>query len=156
MAETLLQKAQRLGIKPAQKAPLSFKEKAQSIATGVAKGGLETVIGTAGLLQKGGQAIIAGFDPTRTYKEVKEQTGFPSLKGEPEAQISEQLKAKNEYEKAGKVVEFVAELIWPVGRAEEVVSLATKGKKIAISGLDNLAEKAQSVADTDVRGRLVD
>ena len=86
------------------------------------------------MLQKGGQAILAGVDPTKTYEQVKEETGFPSLKGEKLEQIRELLKAENTAEKAGKVTEFLAELVWPTGKTKEAQMLLRKGKEVVETG----------------------
>lgn len=135
---------------------------AQDFSVGIAKGGIETAIGTAGLVQNLGQRGIAAIDPTRTLDEVREQTGFPSLKGDQATEIREQLKAKNPTEKAGKVVEFLAEIIYPVGRAQEVSSLVSKGKKTAGAVFDTLKEKAALIGDdvvdagVKVKDRLVE
>src|SRR3990167_2485401 len=123
MAETLLQKAQRLGIQPAIKPKSSYQKFSETLgyfSVGVIKGALEGPIETAKFLQKGGQAILAGLDPTKSLEEIKTTTGFESLKGKIAEEISGQLEAKNVPEKVGKVAEFVAELIWPGSKAEEV------------------------------------
>lgn len=128
----------------------------KGIATGVAKYGLESSIGTARLLQTGGQAIIAGGKSAltgkpfkETFEETKQTTGVKSLQGEQAAQIDEVLKAKSTEEKVGKGVGFVAELINPVGKAEEVASLVSKGKKAADIFMEGrkLAKSEKAILD---------
>ena len=133
MAETLLQKAQRLGIQPAIKPKSSYQKFSETLgdfSVGVIKGALEGPIETAKFLQKGGQAILAGLDPTKSLEEIKTTTGFESLKGKIAEEISGQLEAKNVPEKVGKVAEFVAELIWPGSKAEEVQAVLKKGREL--------------------------
>jgi len=127
--------------------PKSLVQKAGDFSTGFVKGGLETTIGTAQLLQGAGQKVIAGIDPTRNLEQVREQTGFPSLGGAEAERQREQLKATSPEEKAGKAVEFVAELLYPVGKTTEVANVVSKGKTAITGSLDNLVEKAQTLGD---------
>jgi len=113
---------QEKGVEPV-KSPL---RKAGEVAVGVGKGLVETTVETAALLQKGGQAAIAAVDPTRTFQEVKAETGVPSLQGEQLEGIRETLRAKTPEEKAGKIVAFGAELLLPVAKTK-IPSLVRKG-----------------------------
>lgn len=117
------------------------------LATGFAKGGLQTAIGTAQMAQGLGQRAIATVDPTRNLQQVREQTGFKSLQGPAAAEINTQLEAKNPAEKAGKALEFVVELFYPVGKTTEAASIAGKGKKVIGASFDNLGEKIASLED---------
>lgn len=130
----------------------SIKEKAGEISSGIFKGAVEGTVKTAQVLQTFGQNVIGGLDPTQTVEQVKSQTGFKSLQGSQAEEINKQLESKTGYEKAGKVIEFVAELIFPVGKTTEVASLVNKGKTVASNALDNLAEKAQTIGDDVVEG----
>lgn len=111
-----------------------FVDKARDLSTGFTKGLLDTSIGTARLLQNVGQRAIAAVSPD-TLEEVKKKYGMESLDSEsPSGEaIDEILKSSNNTEKAGKAVEFLAELLFPVGTAAK----AAKGSKAF-----NAAEKA--------------
>lgn len=137
---------------------MSFKEKASSISTGIAKGALGGTIGTAQLLQNLGQRAIAGVSP-RTLAEIKKDYGFDSLQGDHAAGIDKILASNNGYETTGKALEFLAEVFWPGSKAEEAQPIVNKGKdlfKKIIGGGDippggtaSTAEKVlTSVADT--------
>jgi hypothetical protein len=113
-----------------------FFDKVKEFSTGIAKGELDTVISTAKTAQEVGQGIIAAFDPRRDFSQVREQTGFESLKGKKIEDIEEMLKAQGDAEKAGKFTEFIAELVWPVGKAKEVQTVITKGKDVVETGIE--------------------
>lgn len=97
--------------------------KAVGFSTGVAKGFMESAIGTAKMAQRIGQGTIAAIDPNRTYREVEATTGFPTLRKETDKYQSELLKADGTAEKVGKVAAFGAELLAPA----ETANLAKKG-----------------------------
>lgn len=103
---------------------------------GFVKGAIEAPIETAALLQRGGEKVIQAIDPDA-------EVGFESLKGEKLEEIRELLKSENSAEKAGKITEFLAELVWPVGKAKEVEAVISKGKKVAEEGL----EKGKAIID---------
>src|SRR3990167_3461153 len=134
--------------------PKSFMQKSEERAVGFVKSGLETAIGTAQLLQGAGQRVIAGVDPTRNLEQVRAETGFPSLSGVEAERQREMLKAKTPEEKQGKAVEFIAELIYPVGKTTEVAGLVSKGKTAITASLDNLVEKAQTISDDVMEGGM--
>lgn len=106
----------------------------KSFGVGVAKGAGSTLQG----IQDLGQRTIALVDPTRNLEQIRQETGIKSLA---EADFS----SKNKYETAGKTVEFVAELLFPVGKATGVT-------KVVGGSLDNLAEKASTLSDDLVEG----
>jgi hypothetical protein len=142
---------------PTPSTPKTFTEKAGEFSTGFAKGILDTTIGTAQLLQGGGQRVLAGIDPTKNLEQVKATIGFPSLQGEEASRQREMLKADGDYEKAGKITQFAAEMLWPVGRTTEVAGLVNKGKKALEpvvekvgANFDNFIERIQSIPDTAV------
>lgn len=87
---------------------LSTAQKAGSLAVGAGKGFIEGAIETTALLQKGGQAFLAAIDPTKTFDEIRESTGFKSLDDEG---VKELLRSKNEFERTGKIVGFAAEVL---------------------------------------------
>lgn len=118
------------------------------LATGFTKGILEESIGTAALLQKGGQKVLGAVDPTRTIKEVEEQTGFESLKGEKLSEIQELLKSDNTVEKAGKLTAFIASIFTPTGARGAV-------KKTVSPIVENLQKTGREGAEAidDVVGR---
>lgn len=134
----------------------SIGSAAKDIAIGAGKGFIDSSIGTASLLQKGGQAALAAIDPTKTYSQVQQTTGIPSLQGDQKAQIDEQLKSTNAAQKVGKVLEFGAELINPVGKAEESASAISKAKGLFNDGVDavkNILEKRQAGKALDAAER---
>lgn len=102
----------------------------ESFAKGFAKGELESIIKTARLVQKGGQAVLAVMDPFKTFEQIKEQTGFDVLKGKTAEEIDAILKSENTAEKAGKLAEFVAEIFFPVGKTTEAQKIISKGKEV--------------------------
>lgn len=117
----------------------------KDVAKGVGKELLSESIDTAKLLQKGGQKALDIIDPTKNMAEIEKQTGFESLKGDKAAEIEEQLKADNTGEKVGKVLGFVGSLLYPVGKAEEVANVASKGKKILGAGKEAVVGKFDDV-----------
>lgn len=123
----------------------------KGIATGTAKGLLESAIGTSRLLQTAGQGIIAAVDPTRDFAQVQKDTGFKSLQGESAKQIDEILKGKTPSEKAGRVLAFGAEILNPLGKTEEAAALVNKGKKV-VTGIKeaSAAKKAMKATDTAI------
>lgn len=115
----------------------SFGQKTKEVAVGFGKGVGATVQG----IQDIGQRTVAAIDPTKNLQEIREQTGIKSLA---EADFG----AKTPYETAGKTIEFVAELLFPVGKA----GVFAKGEKLVAGSLDNLAEKASTLSDDLVEG----
>lgn len=129
-----------LGVASNQKettAVKSFGQKTKEFVVGLGKGAGTTAQG----LQDMGQRVVAGIDPTRNLQQIRESTGIKPLQ---EADFT----AKTPYEKAGKTVEFIAELLFPVGK----LGLLAKGEKAIVGSLDNLAEKASTLSDDLVEG----
>ena len=118
----------------------SLSSTLKDFSTGFAKGGLEEAIGTARLAQTGGQAVLAAIDPTRNFEEIKQQTGIKSLQGEDARKIDEILKSKNDAEKAGKLTEFVASFLYPVGKTKEISSILGAGKEKVIETADDVLQ----------------
>lgn len=117
--------------------PKSVAQKIKELGVGFGKG----IGATAQGLQDIGQRGIAAIDPTLNLEQVRERTGIKPL-------VEADFGAKTGYEKAGKTIEFVAELLFPVGKA----GAFTKGEKIVAGSLDNLAEKAATISDDIVEG----
>lgn len=127
-----------------------FVSGVKSFATGVGKGLLGEAVGTARLLQRGGQQVLGALDPTRTVAETIRETGFESLKGEQAQQIDELLKGANTAEKAGKLAAFVSTLFFPVGKAKEVKVGVQKGKEfVGELGERRATRKATEVAEIE-------
>lgn len=117
------------------------------VLKGVGKGALDSSIGLARGLQGLGQRTIAAVDPTRNLEQVRKDTGFRSLQGPDAAQIDTQLKAKNNAQKLGKVLEFAGELLYPVGATEELGNIGGKISKKAGATFDNLGTRLSSMED---------
>jgi hypothetical protein len=146
----------------------------KGVATGTAKGLLESAIGTSRLLQTAGQGVMTGIQnvgatiapdliPKTTFAGTKEKYGVKSLQGEQAEQIDEMLKAKSTEEKVGKGLAFGAEIINPLGRTEEAIALTSKAKKgfdvaktaikarKATKEIDKLVEATSGVLDKKSR-----
>ena len=130
----------------------------KDVAVGFGKGITEGAIGTAKILQGGGQRVLAGLDPTKTLEEVQSNTGFESMKGEQAQQISEMLKSDNTGEKTGKVLAFVTELMLPSGSrnvlqkgldaSEEIgAKILDKGSDITNSALNKVRDVSLGTVD---------
>lgn len=135
---------------PASAAP-SFLDnvvnKARDFSTGVAKGELDTATGIARLAQSVGQHVLAAVTP-QTLKQVQSKYGFSSLQGPSADAIDELLKSSNNTEKAGKALEFLAELMFPVGEASKAVDASKVGTKSTEAVVDAIktAENAAPAA----------
>lgn len=127
-------------------------ERVKEISVGIAKGLGETAIGTAEILQTAGQGIIAAIDPTKTFAEIREQTGFKSLSDEG---VKELLKAKTEAEKQGKVIAFAGELLAGGGasllgkgfiKGGELARIGlTRGREILGKGVEEVIERIPEI-----------
>lgn len=112
-----------------------LEEQGSSGVTGFLKGATKGFIGsavdTARLLQSGGQRILAGIDPTRTYQETRDTTGLKSLNTDTAEgkYVKDTLTPKGSIEKAGAVTELAAELLIPTKVVGTV--LARGGQKVA-------------------------
>lgn len=102
----------------------------KDIGIGFAKRAGETVKG----IQDFGQRALAGIDPTQTYEQVKSSTGINALEN---ADFS----ATNNYQKAGKVVEFAAEVLAPMGARK----VAIKGGQLVSKGIKPVLNTAGKV-----------
>ncbi len=151
------------GTAPAFQTPQSPTDTAKDVAVGAAKGLGDTAIGTANILQKGGRYIQALLDPKNTYadltrqaNEVAERSPLAApLDGKNKEGIDQMLKADNDGERAGKVVQAIGSLFFPVGKASEVSSVVNKGKQVAGAQLEGIGSRLSSVSD-DVKERVVD
>jgi hypothetical protein len=118
-----------------------FLQKAKEVAVGFGKGVGSSVQG----LQDLGQRGLAAIDPTQTYDQVKETTGIKPL-------TNADFGAKTGYEKAGKTLEFVAEVLFPTGAATKGTKVATKAGEVVGASLDNISSKVASISDDLVEG----
>jgi hypothetical protein len=160
--EEFKKKYGEVGFKTVADTNKSFLQKsldtAKSFSTGVAKGALESSIGTARLLQGAGKLVMKGIDaidPTDTFKNV-DQTGVPSLSGQQATDIDAILKSENTAEKAGKLTAYVAELLTPSGSRKAVSTVAEKGLNIGKKGIDTVGDLAQPAikAGKEVVGQI--
>ena len=119
---------------PAQPEP-SFLDKTVDRGVGFGKGVLESAIGTARLMQTGGQYIQAGIDPTRNVQDVKAQTGFKSLQGADAKMIDEMLGSKSDEERQGKLAAFGAEVL--IGGGANLLKKGAVGAGKFIAGKAN-------------------
>ena len=121
---------------------------AEGFATGVAKSGLRTAIGTAGLLQDVGQRVIAGVTPA-TLEEVRARTGLPSL--DPRAaegqRVQEIITPEGRAEQAGALVGDIATFALPGARAEQAVrgagALTRAAAQAGVAGGVTLAQEGE-------------
>lgn len=125
----------------------STATRAKDVLIGAGKGFVESTIGTAKLLQEGGQAAIAAVDPTRNFEQVREQTGFPSLKGQQIDQIESQLASTNTDQKIGKGIAFITELLYPTGAAKKGVDAT---RKLAGASIDNIVSRSSKLREQGV------
>jgi hypothetical protein len=130
--------------------------KMQDFSEGFVKGGLQSAIGTSRLLQTAGQGVLAAVDPTKTFADVKQETGFKSLQGEKAQQIDEILKSENTAEKAGKLTAFISELLIPTGGAKKIADVAEVGLSKTSQGIDVAKDVIGKGVETvsDVAGGL--
>jgi hypothetical protein len=103
-------------------------------AQGFTKGLLNTSRNVAMGLQTGGQKILAGIDPTKTYEDIRKETGLKSLKNETEEgkAVKDILTPRGKAEKIGKTVENIAEYFVPASGVSK--ALKAKGALTKIAG----------------------
>jgi hypothetical protein len=130
----------------------SFMEKAGQFSTGIAKDLLSNTIGTAQTLQNVGQRSLAAIDPTQSFEDVRNTTGFKSLQGPQAEEINKSLESETPYETAGKVTSFLGQLLYPVGKAEEVAGLAQKGKQAVGASVDSAADLLGEIPENITEG----
>jgi hypothetical protein len=114
---------------PVETEEKSFGQKAKEVAVGVGKGVGATIQG----IQDIGQRVLAGVDPTRDVKQIKEDTGIKSLS-------NADFKANTSYEKGGKALEFIGELLIPTG-------IANKTFKAGKSIFQGVESKLSTISD---------
>jgi len=145
----------RSGVQPTppQKPEPSLLEKTADRGEGFVKGLLESSIGTARLLQSGGQRIVAGIDPTKNLQEVRAQTGFKSLQGADAQMIDEMLDSKSDEERQGKLAAFGAEVL--LGGGANLIRKGAVGTAKLVAGganrLAGVAEEGLRVADRAIQ-----
>ena len=119
---------------------LNLGQKAKEVGVGILKGAGATLQGVQDL----GQRTMAAIDPTQTLGQVKENTGFQSL-------ANADFKANTPYEKGGKALEFVAELLIPTGAGSKALKTGKgvfEGVGSKLSSIpDNLMEGGVKVKD---------
>jgi hypothetical protein len=120
-------------------APKTTMARVKDVGIGFAKGAGASVQAVQDL----GQRAIAAVDPTSSLPEVREQTGIKAL-------ADADFTASNSDQKAGKTIEFIAEVLFPVGK----LGAFAKGEKAVVRGIDTLAEKASTLSDDIVEGGL--
>lgn len=140
-------------IKQNSNKPESLGQKALGVASGVGKGLLSTAVETGRLLtydfpkQVVGRAV-AGVLPGVTYQDISNKIDTEGYKGTPlEAlqrgtpmaeKLDEFLKAKTSSEKVGKVGEFIAESVVPIGKIGQT--------KTVLKSLTGLSRKLVDIA----------
>ena len=112
---------------------------------GVGKELLSGATGTATALVRGGQAVQAAIDPTKTFEDYK-QTGLESLRPEQQAEIQEMLKAEDNAEKAGKLTAFIGTLLTPSGVRSGVSKVVSKVGGTVGKVASEVAEQTGKVA----------
>jgi hypothetical protein len=133
--------------------PRAVVQAGKEVATGFGKGLVQSAVGTAQMLQAGGQRALAGVTG-QPLEQVQETTGFKSLQGTEAEQINELLKADTTGEKTGKVLAFATELLTPSGGRKAIEKGVSKGEQIAGSvadvateGVDILRQGASRVGE---------
>jgi hypothetical protein len=119
-----------------------------SFAKGFGKGLVDTSVQTARLTQNIGQGVMAAVSPTKTFQDIKQETGFQSLQGEQAQQIDEILKSENNAEKAGKLTAFIAEMFLPTGSRK----IAQKGLEVAGDVAGDILTVGQKASQPLIKG----
>ena len=104
---------------------------------GIAKGLGSTVQG----IQDIGLMGMAAIDPTRNFEQIKQTEGIKPL-------TDANFKADNNAQKAGKTVEFIAELLFPVGK----IARSSGAAKTAGATFEGLGSKLSTIGDDVVEG----
>ena len=113
-----------------------FMQTAKDLGIGVLKGAGSTIKGLADM----GRPIQAALDPTKTLADYN---------ADPRGKLTEeQVTASNTTQKVGKGIEFVAEMLFPVGKVAEGIGLTTKTG----ASLNKLGSKIGSIGDDVVEG----
>lgn len=140
----------RLEISKAKSQPAqSTSQELKSGAIGAGKGLLGGAVSTAKLLQRTGQRVLGAISPSKTYDQLKTESDQGAINY---PMVEKMLESKNPAEAAGKRLEFIAELLYPVGRTTEVASLGNKVKKIVGANFDNIGQRVGGIADDVVEG----
>lgn len=133
--------------------PSAVVKAGKEVATGFGKGLVQSAVGTAQMLQGGGQRALAGITG-QPLEQVQATTGFKSLQGTEAEQINELLKADTTGEKTGKVLAFATELLTPSGGRRAIEKGISKGEQVASSvadvateGVDTLRQGVSRVGD---------
>jgi len=104
---------------------------------GLGKSALSTAVGTASLLQKGGQAALAAITPGKSFEDIRSETGFKSLDKEKKEGLGvrEILQPQGTSEEAGKFVGDFAQFFVPTSATK-----ATQGANF-LGRVFNLTKK---------------
>lgn len=135
---------------PTQKTTL---ERAKDVGIGVAKGLGDSAFTSGNILNEGIKRLPANGPMLQLAKmgqEALTERDLNPFEGDNQDKIKEQLKSDNNDQKAGKALEFFAELFFPTGGA----SLAVKGTKALGANFDNVATKLASVGDDAVENGM--
>jgi len=132
------------------------------VAVGAGKGFLGNARSVAQFIQGTGQRVMAAVDPTRTYEEIKQQTGFKSLdNSKPEGQaVVNMLTPKGTAEKIGSATELAAEFLVPTALTTKIASrgfeatkaLLQKGTGLAKGGAETILNKVQDAVTPIEKG----
>lgn len=133
-----------------QQTTSSIGQTAKDLGIGIVKGVGDTVNNIASI----GRPILAGLDPTKTMADYKPASNSVFS--------DENLKADNNTQKAGKAVEFVAELLFPAGKLAKATGLTEKAGKVAGASFDNIGSRIAGLSDdvlengTKVKDKMID
>jgi hypothetical protein len=117
----------------------SFGQKTKEFGVGLLKGASATAQGFQDL----GQRVLAGVDPTQNLEQVRQSTGLNTLK--------QDFKAEGGYEKGGKALEFIAELLLtPTGIGSRLAN--TKTLKSTQGIFEGIGSKLSNIPDDLVEG----
>jgi len=94
---------------------------------GAVKGAISTAKNTAGALQKVGQKILAGIDPTQTYEQIRQNTGIKSIDSGTEQgrAVDQILTPRGTVQNIGYATERIAEFLVPSSKVAKVEQAAT-------------------------------
>lgn len=139
-----IQKYRASMVKPATTTPVTpektsgFMQTAKDLGIGVLKGAGSTIKGLADM----GRPIQAALDPRNTYADLKAEADKSRVFND------ENLKASNTTQKVGKGIEFVAEMLFPVGKVAQGIGLTSK----AGASFNKLGTKIAGISDDAVEG----
>lgn len=119
---------------------------ARDFIVGAGKGLISSAVSTATGLNRLGQSIQAGLDPSKTLSDYK-QTGLESLRPQAQSEISNMLESTNTAQKLGKVAGFGIEVLLPVGKTKVAENVIEKTPQVARKVAEMSAKGADVVKD---------